>query len=190
MLRRRRHRSSRTKNERKHVNVNELKETIQESAHVQAENQPADAGLAPNLLEAIRQAVSQALAEEKKAWQLQAEEAQRLALLTDEEKADHLLRTREETLSAREQALTEREMRAFAREQLGKRKLPQALLDALCCKDEESCKASLEKVEKAFRSAVQQGVMERMRGQEPQHASTGSLDELDDDAYYRQTYQK
>lgn len=132
--------------------------------------------------EMIRQAVAQAVAEEKKAWKAPA--------LSREEMEKQQLDEREAALLAREQALAEREMRSFAREQLAQRKLPEALLDALCCKDEESCLNSLNQVEKAFRAAVQEGVVERMRGEEPLRSDAAPLDTMDDEAYYHATYVK
>lgn len=95
-----------------------------------------------------------------------------------------------EAMTQREKALFAREMRSFAREQLVKRSLPEALLDALCCDSEEACLESLNKVENAFRTAVQQGVVSRMRGNEPLRSDTLSLDEMDDNAYYHATYVK
>lgn len=104
--------------------------------------------------------------------------------------AEQLLQQREQALEEREQALHLREMRAFAREQLQIRALPEALLPALCCRDEASCKESLDQVEKAFRTAVQEGVVERMRGQEPLRGELVPLEKMDDDAYYHMTYGK
>ncbi len=95
-----------------------------------------------------------------------------------------------EEMAQREKALFAREMRSFAREQLVKRSLPEALLDALCCDSEEACLESLNKVENAFRTAVQQGVVSRMRGNEPLRSDALSLDEMDDNAYYHATYVK
>lgn len=129
------------------------------------------------LQEMIRKAVAQAVAEERKALQPPVSPA-------DE------LKEREAALAEREQALIQREMRAFAREQLALRQLPDVLIGALCCKDEACCNESLDQVEKAFRAAVQEGVVERMRGQEPARGDAVSLDTMDDDAYYHFTYAK
>lgn len=135
----------------------------------------------PALEEMIRQAVAAALAEEHKAME---------KAVSPEAALHNELAEKEAALEEREQALKEREMRSFAREQLANRKLPEVLLDALCCRDEESCLNSLEQVEKAFRTAVQEGVVERMRGKEPLRSDAAPLDTLDDDAYYHATYVK
>lgn len=100
------------------------------------------------------------------------------------------LHQQQEEMTQREKALFAREMRSFAREQLVKRNLPEVLLDALCCDSEEACLESLDKVEAAFRTAVQQGVVSRMRGSEPLRGDALSLDEMDDNAYYHATYKK
>ncbi len=126
----------------------------------------------------IRQAVAQEMARQK------------VAALSPAEQEKMQQDEREAALLAREQALTEREMRSFAREQLALRKLPEALLDALCCLNEERCLESLNRVEQAFRTAVQEGVVERMRGEEPLRSEAAPLDAMDDNAYYHATYVK
>lgn len=159
--------------ERKQKTVNEMNEAVVSSPEAETPVQQMPDGLQ----EMILKAVAQAVAEEKKAFQPPVSPAD-------------ALKEREDALAEREQTLTEREMRAFAREQLAARQLPDALIGALCCKDEESCTQSLDQVEKAFRAAVQEGVVERMRGQEPARGDAVSLDTMDDNAYYHFTYAK
>lgn len=156
--------------------MNEMNE-----AAVSAVAEEAQQSLPASLQEMILKAVAQAVAEEKKAFQ---------PVLSPEDEARQQLSEKEAALAQREQALSQREMRAYAREQLAARQLPDALLGALCCRDEESCNMSLDQVEKAFRTAVQEGVVERMRGQEPARGDAVSLDTMDDDAYYHFTYAK
>lgn len=156
--------------------MNEMNEAaVSDKADEMQETLPAA------LQEMILKAVAQAVAAEKKAFQ---------PVLSPEETVRQQLSEKESALIEREQALIQREMRAFAREQLALRQLPDALIGALCCKDEESCTKSLDQVEKAFRTAVQEGVVERMRGQEPARGDAVSLDTMDDDAYYHFTYAK
>ena len=104
----------------------------------------------------IQSAVADAVAQEMA--------RQKAAALSPAEQEKAQLDEREAALLAREQALVEREMRSFAREQLSRRKLPEALLDALCCQNEECCMESLNRVEQAFRTAVQEGVVEAVDG--------------------------
>ncbi len=157
--------------------MNDFMDAVQEMP--QASAAPAtETAPQPDLESLVREAVAHAVAEKFSAFQ--AENA----------KTQNALEDREDAVSARENALFEREMRSFAREQLLKRKLPEALLDALCCKSEEKCLESLDKVEKAFRTAVQEGVVERMRGTEPVRSDSQPLDTMDDNAYYHATYVK
>lgn len=156
--------------------MNEMNE-----AAVSAVAEEAQETLPAALQEMILKAVAQAVSQEKKALQ---------PALSPEETARQQLSEKEAALAEREQALTQREMRAYAREQLAARQLPDVLIGALCCRDEESCNMSLDQVEQAFRAAVQEGVVERMRGQEPARGDAVSLDTMDDDAYYHFTYAK
>ena len=88
-------------------------------------------------------------------------------------------------LEAREAALVLRETRANAADMLRERGLPLGLLDALDCRDAERCQATLTAVETAFRAAVQQEVLHRMRGAPPDRGEPEpDLDSMDDAAYY------
>lgn len=109
-------------------------------------------------------------------------EAEKLAVMSAEEKAAAAAKQREETLTAREREIARREMRATALEALANKGLPAALADTLDMTDAEKCSASIEVIEKAFRAAVEQGVKDRMRGDPPKGtgntAPTGKRDEL------------
>lgn len=115
-------------------------------------------------------------------------EAEKLAGLDAEARARSEASRREAEIAAREQALTRRELRAEALETLAKKGLPGALADTLDYGDAERVRASLEGVENAFRSAVQLGVEERLRGadipaQGPR--GKGDLSRMTDYEYYR-----
>lgn len=94
-------------------------------------------------------------------------EAERLAQMTAEQRAEHERQEREDALAKREAEITRRELRAQALETLAGRGLPRGLAEVLNYADAESCGASIDSVEKAFRAAVQTGVEERMKGQPP-----------------------
>lgn len=158
--------------------MNELMEPMPDMPAQPEEEKVQENPFTPAQMQLVQETISQALSA------CMAEKEQ------ETQKMQQRLSDEENALSAREEAIREREMRAFAREQLLRRSLPEALLDALCCRDEESCVHSLDKVEAAFRTAVQQGVMERMRGEEPRRTAAPSLSALDDQAYYTATYQK
>ncbi len=159
-----------------------MNETNEPITDLPGEIAPLPALEADKQQEALPDATLQAIARsvEKEMQKLQAAHSQR-----EEE-----LQQRQDALQQRESALKAREMHTFAQDLLSRRQLPSALLPALDCRDEESCQKSLERVELAFRSAVQQGVMERMRGSAPHLSQSQPLDALDDHAYYHATYLK
>lgn len=119
--------------------------------------------------------VTKALETAKAGWQAEADkkiaeaktEAERLAQMTAEQKAQHEQEKREKTIADREAQITRRELRATALETLAEKSLPKDLADILDYGDAEKCNASLASVEKAFRTAVQAGVDERLRGKTP-----------------------
>ena len=115
--------------------------------------------------------ITKALNTAHEKWEQEAQqretEAAKLAKMTAEQKAEHERQKREKELSDREAALTLRELRAQASQTLTEKNLPLALLDCLNFGDAEKCNESIDSVEKAFRSAVQAGVEERMKGSAP-----------------------
>ena len=119
--------------------------------------------------------VTKALQTAQDKWQKDAEariqaaktEAEKLARMTAEQKAEHERQEREKSLADRETALTVRELRAQAAETLAQKGLPAALLDVLAYSDADKCASSIDAAEKAFRAAVQTGVEERMKGTPP-----------------------
>ena len=92
-------------------------------------------------------------------------EAERLARMTEAERREHderAVRERERALSSREAELTRRELRAEAVDMLALRGLPRELEQLLNYTDADACAQSVDALEKAFRSAVQKGVDERI----------------------------
>jgi hypothetical protein len=94
-------------------------------------------------------------------------EAERLAKMNAEQRAEHERKEREETLARRERELTLREMRATAGDELARRGLPSALLSGLDYSGADNCGASIDAIEKAWRDSVQERVEERLRGTPP-----------------------
>ncbi|QJC54422.1 DUF4355 domain-containing protein [Paenibacillus albicereus] len=90
-------------------------------------------------------------------------EAEKLAKMTADQKAEHERQKREKALADREGEITRRELRATALEQLAEKGLPKSLADILSYTDAESTNKGLEAVEKAFREAVEAGVNERLK---------------------------
>lgn len=104
-------------------------------------------------------------------------EAEKMAKMSKEEKAVYQQKKQEKELADREAAITRRELMAEAKNTLAEKKLPAALAEVLNYVDADSCKKSIEVVEKAFQEAVQAGVEERLKGDEPLKKA-GQTDEM------------
>lgn len=94
-------------------------------------------------------------------------EAEKLAKMNAEQKADYERQQQELKLAEREAGITRRELRATALETLAEKGLPKQLAEILVFTDAETTSASLDAVEKAFRESVEAGVNERLRGGNP-----------------------
>lgn len=111
------------------------------------------------------------IAKERKSWEKQLEEqqteAQKLEKMSEKEKKKYQEEKRIKDLDDREAAITRRELTAQAKVQLADKGIPTELAEILNLTDAESCKKSIEVVEKAFQSAVEKAVEERIKGREP-----------------------
>lgn len=119
----------------------------------------------------VAKAQETALAKAKTVWEAQAkaeqEEAARLAKMNAEEKAKHEREMQEKALAEREAAVTKRELMAEASAQLTEKGLPVGLSACLDYTNADTCKSSMEAVEKAFNQAVEDKVNDRLRGTPP-----------------------
>lgn len=119
--------------------------------------------------------VDRIIARENAKWKRQQEkaietartEAEKLASMSAEQRAQAEREKRESELAKREAEITRRELHAQALETLAQKGLPSDLASMLAYTDADACNASIDAVEKAFRSAVQKGVEERLRGNAP-----------------------
>lgn len=100
-------------------------------------------------------------------------EAEKLAKMNADQKAEYERQQREMKLAEREAGITRRELRASALETLAEKGLPKGLADIIDYKDAESTKTSLGAVETAFRAAVEAGVNERLKGNTPGGSGSG-----------------
>jgi molecular chaperone GrpE (heat shock protein) len=91
-------------------------------------------------------------------------EAAKLAKMTADQKAEYERQKNEADYQKRLAELTERELKATAKETLVEEGLPVELADVLNYKDADSCKASIDSVKKAFQSAVEKSVNDKLRG--------------------------
>lgn len=111
------------------------------------------------------------IAKERKAWEKQLldqqTEAEKLAGMSEKEKKEYQVKKKQEDLDAREAAITQRELTAQAKLQLADKGIPTELAEILNLADAESCKRSIETVEKAFQSSVEKAVDERLKGGKP-----------------------
>jgi len=96
-------------------------------------------------------------------------EAEKLAKMNAEQKAEYERQKKEAELTQRENEITRRELRAQARETLAEKGLPKQLADVLVYTDAKSTSESIEAVEKAFRDTVEAGVNERLKGNPPKN---------------------
>ena len=119
--------------------------------------------------------IDRIIAKETAKWRRQQEEAvnaarteaEKLASMSAEQRAQAEREAREAELSKREAEITRRELKAQALETLAQKGLPSDLSSMLAYTDADACNASIDAVEKAFRSAVQKGVEERLKGNAP-----------------------
>lgn len=96
-----------------------------------------------------------------------ATEAEKLAKMTEKEKAQYLQQKKEKEMADREAAITKRELAAEAKNTLAEKKLPVSLAEVLNYSNADACKQSIEAVEKAFKEAVEASVEERLKGDKP-----------------------
>ena len=94
-------------------------------------------------------------------------EAQKLAKMSADERAEHERQELQKKLSEREAEITKRELRAEAKSQLSDKGLPVELAEVLPYTDADTTNAALAAVEKVFRQAVEKGVTERLKGNAP-----------------------
>lgn len=115
--------------------------------------------------------VQEALGTAREKWEAlmdnKLSEAEKLAKMNKEEKADYLQKKKEKELADKEEALTRRELMAEAKNTLAEKKLPAGLAEVLNYSDAESCNKSIDAVEKAFQEAVQAAVEEKLKGGVP-----------------------
>jgi len=121
----------------------------------------------------VQKAVNTAVTKAQEKWSaLQDEklsEAEKLAKMTQAEKAEYMAKKREKDLADREAAITKRELMAEAKNTLTSKGLPLELADVLVYTDADACSASIDAIEKAFSTAVQTAVNERLKGGEAPH---------------------
>ena len=101
-------------------------------------------------------------AEKKAAIDAARSEAEKMASLTADQKAEVEKQKEADALASREADITRRELRAQSLEQLAEKELPKELIEVVVLTDAESCTKSIEAIENSFRAAVELGVNKRL----------------------------
>ena len=124
----------------------------------------------------VQKAVNTAVTNAQEKWQALTDdklsEAEKLAKMTKEEKAQYMQQKKEKELSEREAAITRKELMAEARNTLACDGLPQELAEVLNYTDADACKKSMETVKTAFQKAVEAAVEEKLKGGKPPKKAT------------------
>ena len=125
----------------------------------------------------VQKAVNTAVTKAQEKWQALTDdklsEAEKLAKMTKEEKAQYMQQKREKELTDRETAITRKELMAEAKNTLASDGLPQELAEVLDYSDADTCKKSMEKVKEVFQRAVETAVEEKLKGGKPPKKAPG-----------------
>lgn len=125
----------------------------------------------------VQKAVNTAVTKAQEKWQALADdklsEAEKLAKMTKEEKAQYMQQKREKELADRKAAITRKELMAEAKNTLASDGLPQELAEVLDYSDADTCKKSMEKVKEVFQRAVETAVEEKLKGGKPPKKAPG-----------------
>lgn len=95
-------------------------------------------------------------------------DTERRSKLSEAEKEKELKVKQEEALKARENAVTLRERRADAKDELSRRNIDTELVDFVVDVDEDKTNENIEKLTKAFNDAVSRGVKAKLAGTAPE----------------------
>lgn len=131
----------------------------------------------------VQKAVNTAVTKAQQKWKALTDdklsEAEKLAKMTKEEKAQYLQQKKEKELIDRETEITRKELMAEAKNTLAEKKLPAGLADVLNYADADSCSKSISAVEKAFQEAVETAVQDRLKGGKPPKKAPENNDDLE-----------
>lgn len=137
----------------------------------------------------VQKAVNTAVTNAQEKWQALADdklsEAEKLAKMTKDEQKTYMQNKRDKELSDREAAVTRSELMAEAKNNLSDEGLPVELAEVLNYTDADACKKSMETVKKAFQTAVEKAVDEKLKGGKPPKKTpeTNTQDALEKQVY-------
>ena len=107
--------------------------------------------------------VAEAVNAAKSELQKEAGEAQKLAKMSEKERAAYDLQKQKDMLAQREADITRRELKLEAAGELKKLNVPAELVDLVDLTNAEKCKASINTISKIFNEAVQNAVDAKLR---------------------------
>lgn len=129
----------------------------------------------------VNKAIDTAVKNAQEKWRIMTDdkvsEAEKLSKMTAAEKAEYLQNKKTKELADREASITRRELMAEAKNTLAEKNLPAGLAEILNYADADTCKKSIEAVEKAFQTAVQAAVDEKLKGGRPPKKATEHSDD-------------
>jgi hypothetical protein len=117
-------------------------------------------------------------------------EAQKLAKMSADERAEHEKKAHEKALAEREAEITKRELRAEAKSQLSDKGLPIELAEILPYTDADTTNAAILATEKVFRAAVEKAVTDRLKGNAPKVTQAATPTATLDDEIRKSVYGK
>jgi hypothetical protein len=117
-------------------------------------------------------------------------EAQKLAKMSADERAEHEKQAHEKALAEREAEITKRELRAEAKSQLSDKGLPIELAEILPYTDADTTNAAILATEKVFRAAVEKAVTDRLKGNAPKVTQAATPTATLDDEIRKSVYGK
>ena len=126
----------------------------------------------------VQKAINTAVTNAQKKWQTMTDgkvsEAEKLAQMTSEEKAEYRAKKAEQELADLKKQIALGDMAKTARKMLSEENItvPDEIIMNLVCDDAEKTKSSVESFAKVFKDAVQAAVKESLKGNPPK-ASTG-----------------
>ena len=128
----------------------------------------------------VQKAINTAVSNAQKKWQTMTDgkvsEAEKLAQMTSEEKAEYRAKKAEQELADLKKQMALGDMAKTARKMLSEENItvPDEIIMNLVSDDAEKTKSSVESFAKAFKDAVQAAVKESLKGNPPKASSGGT----------------
>lgn len=128
----------------------------------------------------VQKAIQTAVSNAQKKWQTMTDgkvsEAEKLAQMTGEEKAEYRAKKAEQELADLKKQIALGEMAKTARKMLSEENItvPDEIVSNLVSDDAEKTKASVESFARVFKEAVQTAVKESLKGNPPKASSGGT----------------